>query len=105
MITMVIEDLDDEIKNSMKAEMEAQLEFEGMIKAGEALKENLLKKKVQLEGMIAGDGEKKTEEEGTKESNEALVTSEKEYRKSIEPDCKWIFGAFEERASKRAVEM
>jgi len=104
-LTMVIEDLNEEIQNSMMAEQEAQLEFERMYEAAEELSKSLGAKKVQLEGMIARDGDTKSQEETSKLSNEALLQDQEEYRKGIEPDCKWIFGAFEERAKKRAVEM
>jgi len=104
-LTMVIEDLSEEIQNSMRAEKEAQLEFERMYEAAEELFQSLGAKQVQLEGMIARDGDSKSQEEASKLSNEALLQSQEAYRKGIEPDCHWIFGAFEERAQKRAVEM
>jgi len=104
-LTMVIEDLNEEIHNSMTAEQEAQLEFERMYEAAEELSKSLGAKKVQLEGMIARFGATKSQEEASKLSNEDLLQNQEEYRKGIEPDCNWIFGAFEERTKKRAVEM
>ena len=52
-MTMIIEDLNDEIKNAMTAEETAQMAFEKQIAAAEALQEELEKKVVSLDEQIA----------------------------------------------------
>merc|ERR1719401_98080 len=102
MMTMIIEDLNDEIKNGMKAEEAAQLTYEEQMKAAEALKEDLVAKKISLEEAIAKREEDKTDEEKDKSENEAELDDELKYKADIKPDCDWIIGAFTKRATARA---
>merc|ERR1719277_984012 len=105
LMSMLIEDAEDEIKNGIKNEAAAQLEFEKQLKAAETLKANLIAKKTDLENQIANLGEKKGDEISTKEDNEHELQDEKDYLAKITPDCDWIIGAFEKRAAARAAEM
>mmetsp|Transcript_28441 Transcript_28441/g.80831 ORF Transcript_28441/g.80831 Transcript_28441/m.80831 type:complete len:726 (-) Transcript_28441:28-2205(-) len=104
-LTMIIEDLDDEIKNGMKAEEESQLEYESQMHAAKKLKEELVAKKVSLEEAIAKRGEEKEAETEDKTENEAALADETQYKASIKNDCDWIIGAFEKRAAARVSEM
>jgi hypothetical protein len=103
-MTMLIEDLNDEIRNSMKSEEEAQLAYEKAKAAAEKLIEDLTAKKVSLEEMIAERTVEKAEENAKKATNEALLKDELDYRAKITPDCDWIIGAFEKRAARRDAE-
>eukprot|EP00401_Gymnodinium_catenatum_P036700 CAMPEP_0117514390 /NCGR_PEP_ID=MMETSP0784-20121206/30044_1 /TAXON_ID=39447 /ORGANISM="" /LENGTH=749 /DNA_ID=CAMNT_0005310183 /DNA_START=47 /DNA_END=2296 /DNA_ORIENTATION=- len=104
-MTYIIQDLDEEIKNGMKDEEAAQLEFEKQLAAAEALLADLTTKKTDLKTMIARLGADKAAEEGYKHDNEVDLADEKTYKASITPDCDWIIGAFEHRAERRAAEM
>jgi len=104
-LSMIIEDLGDEIKQGQKDEESQQLEYEKQDKAAKELKADLETKKENLETEIARLGEEKTDEEGVKATNEEDLTDEKDYRKKITPDCDWIIGAFKEREMKRDAEM
>jgi hypothetical protein len=104
-LTMLIEDLNDEIRNAMKDEESAQLAFEKAKAAAEKLREELIAKKVSLEEQIAEHTEEKAEEKAKKATNEALLKDELDYKASITPDCDWIIGAFEKRAARRTAEM
>jgi len=104
-MTYLIEDLNDEIRNAMKDEESAQLAFEKAKAAAEKLKEELIAKKISLEEQIAARTEEKAEEEATKATNEALLKDELDYKAKITPDCDWIIGAFEKRAARRTAEM
>merc|ERR1712066_1012822 len=64
-LTMIIEDIDDEIKNDMKAEEEAQLEYEGLMAEADKLLEVLGKKEVSLAAAIAQRQGEKSDEEQT----------------------------------------
>jgi hypothetical protein len=104
-LTMLIEYLNDEIRNAMKDEESAQLAFEKAKAAAEKLKEDLIAKKISLEEQIAARTEEKAAEEATKATNEALLKDELDYKAKITPDCDWIIGAFEKRAARRTAEM
>merc|ERR1719473_543929 len=91
LMSMLIEDLEDEIKNGIKDEAKTQEEFEADMKAAETLKEELIEKKVNLIDTIA-----RREEEKTDELN---------YKAEIKPDCDWIIRSFTDRHNAREAEM
>jgi len=105
LLTMIMQDLNDEIKNDMKAEELAQLEYEKQLAAANALKGELESKKVNLSDMISKRTVDKGDEEAALTANQKDLQDEEDYRKQITPDCDWIIGAFTERASRRAAEM
>jgi len=104
-LTMIIEDLNDEVKNGMKGEESAQLDYEAQMDAAQQLHDELVSKKVALEAAIAKRTEERTDEMEDKEENEKSLQDEVEYKKSITPDCDWILKAFDGRARARASEM
>jgi len=104
LLTMIIEDLNDEIKGGMQGEEMSQLEYEKLKKAAEDLIADLEAKVANLEETIANLGEEKTDEHTDKEKNEGEKKSEEDYKASIKKDCDWIIGAFEKRAAARAAE-
>merc|ERR1719469_1039284 len=69
LMTMLIEDAEDEIKNGIKNEATSQIEFEKQKAAAEKLKEELIQNKNDLEGQIARLGETKDEEHATMDDN------------------------------------
>merc|ERR1719330_19819 len=105
LLTMITEDLHDEIRNAMTAEEQAQLEYEKQMKAAKALEAKLIKRKINLIALIGKRTEEKDDEEADKTNNEKDLDAEKKYRESITPDCDWIMGAFKTRATKRVAEM
>jgi len=104
-LTTIIEDLNDEIKNSMKAEEEAQLEFEKQMDSAERLSQQLSDKILSLRGAIAKRGEEKTAEEEDKIENEGDLNDEQTYKASITNDCDFIIRTFEKRAAARSAEI
>jgi len=105
LMTMIIEDLNDEIKNGMTAEEQAQLAFEKQLATAEALQEDLEKKVVTLDGQIAKKDKDLTDEKKDLDNNKEDLKKELDYKKEIEPDCDWIIGAFSKRAEMRTAEM
>jgi hypothetical protein len=103
-LTMIIEDAHQEIKNGQVAEASAQTEFEKQLKAAETLLADLILKKNNLETEIARLGDEKSAENETMESNKADLKDEVDYRGKITPDCDWIIGAFTKRAQARTAE-
>jgi len=104
-LTMIIEDAEQEIKNGQEAEAASQIEFEAQKKAAEQLLADLIEKKNNLETEIARLEDEKTAEHEKKEANEADLKDETDYRAKITPDCDWIMGAFKDRANARTAEM
>merc|ERR1719469_54258 len=105
LMSMLIEDAEDEIKNGIKNEATSQIEFEKQKAAAEKLKEDLINTKDNLETQIARLGEKKDEENASMDANEVDKKDEKDYLAKITPDCDWIIGSFEKRAAARDAEM
>jgi hypothetical protein len=104
-LTMIAEDLNDEIKNAMKAEELTQVDFEKQLAAADAVMHELIEKKTNLEKVISDRMDEKAAEKVTLTNNQADLTDEKDYKTRITPDCDWMIGAFEKRAVARATEM
>jgi len=104
-LTMITEDLNDEINVAIQAEEAAQIRYEKAFAAAEQLKEDLEDRKLTLEKMIAKDKKLKADEEQDMGYNNAELKDEQKYRSEITPDCDWIIGAFTERQTKRVAEM
>jgi len=105
LMNMLIEDLEDEIKNGTKDEVDAQLEFEKAMEVAKKLKDSLEEKKTNLEETIAKREEEKVEEHRLKGINLNDKTAELDYKAQIKPDCDWIISSFEARAKAREGEM
>lgn len=104
-LSMIIEDLWDEVTNSVKDEMSTQAEYEKAMAAATKLKEELIEKKANLETAIAKRNSEKTEEEQTMKLNIADKDAELKYKGEIKPDCDWIIKNFASRATARESEM
>jgi len=104
-LTMLIEDLQSEIKNGIKDEVAAQAEFEKNVAAAKKLIETLEEKKSNLEDNKAETEGKKDDEEEDKKSNEKSLGINEDYLNKIKPDCDWMLNSFEERVEKRKAEM
>jgi len=104
-MTYIIEDQTDEIKNAMSAEEKAQLQYEDAMSAAKKLKMDLFEKKMKLTLAIAKRQKERADEKEDKKGNEGELKDELDYKASIKPDCDWILGAFEKRAKARAMEL
>jgi len=104
LMTMLVEDLEGEVRQATAAEEKAIADFEVALEAAEKLKSDLEEKKTNLEEFIAERETEKTEEEDLLKENEDNHTEVTDYKKKITPDCDWIMGAFDGRAAKRATE-
>merc|ERR1719468_1071452 len=105
MTMLLIEDLQDKIKNETKDEEAMQLEYESEMAAAKKLEEELTEKKINLEETIAKREEDKMSEHSDRTKNLGEKQSEELYKSQIKPDCDWIIGAFKERETARAAEM
>jgi hypothetical protein len=105
LMDMLIEDLEDEIKNGLKDEATTQEEHEKEMKKAENLKEELIEKKTNLEDSIAKREEEKSDEHADKGVNLQDKMDENEYKAEIKPDCDWIIKSFTDRHNAREAEM
>merc|ERR1719310_1988281 len=67
--------------------------------------EELEKKKVTLEELIADSEESESEEEDKLKSNKDDLKDENDFHDKIEKNCDWILERFDMRAKARAEEM
>jgi hypothetical protein len=104
-LQMVIQDLNDEIANDMKAEEQAQLSYEAQKFAAEMYIAKLKAKIVMLQGVIAQLEKEKADETTLMNNNNILLEDEEKYLNGILPDCEWVYKSFYERADRRAAEM
>jgi len=105
LLSYIIEDLTDEISNGKKSEAQSQLEFEEEMATANKLQKDLEAKVVTLDDIISKRNEDKEEENKDKKANNGDKDAELSYEEKIKPDCDWIIGAFEKRATARAAEM
>jgi len=103
-MTMLKEDLEDEITNAVKMEMEDQFYFERGINAAHNLLKELHEKKTNLNSAIADLNTEIDNRWSEREDLQGLLNEEKEYMASIKPDCDYLIETFEDRRNKRDVE-
>merc|ERR1719399_1038504 len=104
-MTMIKEDLEDEISNGVKNEEDTQAKFEEQMADANKLLEDLRAKKTNLEQSISDTNTEIDENELKKEDLQGLLKDERDYLASIKPDCDWSLNSFDERRTKRAAEM
>jgi len=105
LMTYLIEDLEDEIRNGVSTEAEQQAAYDEEKATAEALVEELEEKKVALETAISKAGDDKVDEKALKDGNLVDKAGEESYHADIKPDCDWIISNFDKRAEARAAEM
>lgn len=105
LLTMLIEDLKDEISNEMKIEANAQLAYENQKKVTLELRARLEDKKTNLKNTIDLETKEQSDENSDMDANQKSKDDELAYQKQVKPDCDWIIGAFKKRESARNAEM
>merc|ERR1719335_1649753 len=78
-MTMIKEDLEDEISNGVKAEEETQAKFEEQMGNANKLLDDLRAKKTNLEQAISDTNTEIDESEVVKEDTQGLLKEEKDY--------------------------
>jgi predicted nucleic acid-binding Zn-ribbon protein len=104
-MTMIKEDLEDEIKNGVKTEKRTQAAFENSLNAAKKLVEDLTIKKTNLESDIATTNDEINDTTVAKEDTEGLLHEEREYLASIKPDCDFMLNNYEKRRAARGEEI
>jgi len=98
MLTMIITDLENEVKVAIQVEEAAQADYEAMVASRNDSIDKLKLEETNLKASIAEQGTAKTNEEGAQTSNEGLLTNEETALSDIKPDCdKFISGQAERR--------
>merc|ERR1719310_1681179 len=101
---MIKEDLEDEITNAVKMEKEDQFYFERSLNEAHTLLKELYAKKTNLEVNIADTNTEIDNEFAEREDLNDLLTEEREYIGSIQPDCEYLYEQFDTRRAKRETE-
>merc|ERR1719174_2870916 len=104
-ISMIKEDLENEIKEAKADEAAALAEFNKQRAAALATIAALKEKKTNQEMQKADTDEKNEDAAGVKTDTEAMVGDKKDEIKAIVPNCEWIKGAFDDRRTKRKAEI
>merc|ERR1719247_131788 len=104
-MTMLKEDLEDEIKNGIKNEEESQTSYANQRAAAEKLIASLEEKKTNLEEAKADADTKIGDAETLQEDTEGLLFGREEELASMKPNCDWILKNFEIRRDRRKGEM
>jgi len=103
-MTMLKEDLEDEITNAVKMEKEDQFYFERSVRQAHQLLAELKDKKETTEQQIADMNTEIDNQWNEREDIQGMYNEEKLYLGSIEPDCQYLYDTFDERRSKRQAE-
>merc|ERR1719353_983754 len=104
-LTMIKEDLDDEIANGIKADIETQTRFEEQLTSAKTLEQDLINKKTDLEESISAANDEIDAHNQEKADRQGDLDAEHEYLWSIKPDCTWILNTFDDRRKKRDTEI
>merc|ERR1719197_1406468 len=104
-LTMIKEDLEDEIKNGEKDDAETSGLHDKELTEAKTLQQDLLDKKSDLEEAISQVNEEIDAHNEEKADREADRDAEHEYLWSIKPDCTWIMNTFDDRRKKRDTEI
>jgi len=104
-LTMIKEDLEDEIKNGEEDDRKSSAAFDAEYNAATTLRQDLLNKKTDLEEAISAVNGEIDDHDEEKADQEGNRDAEHEYLWSIKPDCTWISSTFDDRRKKRDTEI
>jgi len=104
-MTMLKEDLEDEITNGVKNEKENQMYHERTVAQLRKLLKELGEKKTNLELAIVDTNKAIDDEVDVHEDLSASLKSENEYLYQIRPKCDFVVTGFDEREAKRVKEV
>merc|ERR1719387_861947 len=103
-MTMLKEDLEDEITNAIKKEKEDQFYFERGLAEAKTLLKELRAKKTNTELAIADLNKEIDSEFEVREQINGMLTEEREYIGTFEPDCEYLYETLPDRRAKRDAE-
>jgi len=104
LLTMIIEDLNDEVTNETENEAEAQRSYEKSLATAEQLLSDLKAKKTSLEEAIAKRKKEKTDENKDKKANEDDLATQVKTKDGLEEDCDYMLDKHDERRDFRTAE-
>ena len=104
-MTMLKEDLEDEVKNGIAAEEAAQTEYQTQRDAGRKLIASLEEKKTNLNDAKADTDDKINDAERVQADTQGQLDGRNEELAAIKPNCDWILKNFDLRRDRRKGEM
>jgi len=103
-LTQLTEDLEQGIKDQVRAEGEAQVAYEKAKAAAEQLLADQNAEKVRLETAKAAREQDRTDEETSKTNNEAELASAQTVHDDMKTDCDYMIANYNKRAEYRTAE-
>lgn len=103
-LTMIKEDLADEIKNAIKAEIQTQADYEKQVDAANTLLKNLKEKETNLNQDLTKQEQALLDENNDMDNNKGDLKTNEDEKESITEDCDWMIENFDERSKKRDIE-
>jgi len=103
-LTMLKEDLQDEISNGVKADNAAEDMFQSNKASAEKLLKAMREKRVNLKAEKADTEAAIADTEELKKANEGKLEAKEEELATLKPGCDWMLENFEKRAEFRAQE-
>merc|ERR550537_2175335 len=104
LMTMLKEDLEDEVTNAVKMEKENQFYHMRAVKEAHTLLDELANKKETTEQHIADMNTEIDNQFQEREDLHGQYNEEKLYIGSIQPDCEYLYDTFDERRKNRQTE-
>jgi len=105
LLTIIIEDLEEELKSGKAGEESSQEDFEKRLEAAEGLESDLNDKKTNLDEQISLENDKISDEKDLRDENSESKGNEEQTHADIQPECDWIIEHLAERREKRKTEM
>jgi len=105
LLTMIIEDLEEELKSGKASEESSQEDFEKRLEAAEELESDLKDKQTNLDEQISLEDDKISDEQDLHDENSESKENEEQTHTDIQPECDWIIAHLAERREKRKTEM
>jgi len=96
-LTMIMDDLNEDIATATKEEQDAVSRFEKFEADAKADKENLLKQRTELETQDDDLAKAITLDVSNRDADQKQVETSQDYLKSIQPGCDFLIGNFADR--------
>jgi len=103
-LTMIIEDLEAEVKNGVAGERTAQMTFVSAMAAATKLKTELEAKKQSFTDSLAKRGKEKIAELADQSSNQGDLDGQNNLKSGLKTDCDYMISKYTERAKYRTAE-
>jgi len=102
---MIKEDMVNEMKVAREEEATAEAEYRKLLKESEDSTNAMEQKCVDLKAQIAGLGKETADVQAVYDDKQSSKEATDTYLLSIKPECDWMMGKFDDRATARTTEL